>query len=215
MPAKEEVIGNKYGLISVIADAKREENSNCRRVLGKCDCGTVKTFRLSQLKRSKNANCGCYKREQFIHRQTKHGDAKKRLYKIWHGMRSRCYNENDTKYELYGGKGIKVCDEWINDFKAFEKWSSENGYSENLTIDRIDSNKNYEPSNCRWADIIIQNRNRKNCWYITINGVTKLAIDWAKENRINESTIFSRRRKGWSDIDCVTRPVIGKGARGY
>lgn len=207
MPVKEEVIGNKYGLITVIGDAKREENSNCRRVIGKCDCGTVKTFRLSQLKRSKVANCGCYKRKKFIERKTKHGNSKKRLYKTWHGMKSRCYNENDIKFNIYGGKGIRICDEWLKNFEVFEKWSLENGYQDSLTIDRIDSDGNYEPLNCRWVDIKTQNGNRSRCWKITINGVTKLAIEWAKENGINESTIFSRRRKGWSDIDCVTRPV--------
>lgn len=210
MRIKENVIGRKYGLVTVLADAENEKSNNCRRVVGKCHCGTVKTFRLSSLKASKKANCGCYKREKFIERQTKHGNSRKRLYKIWHGMKSRCYNENDIKFEIYGDKGIEVCEVWLNSFEEFEKWSLENGYQDNLTIDRIDNDKNYEPSNCRWANTKTQNGNRKGCWYITINGVTKLAIEWAKENNLSEGAIFGRRRRGWNDIDCVTVPVRGK-----
>ena len=90
----------------------------------------------------------------------KHGDTETRLYKIWTGMTSRCYNKNNYNYQRYGGRGIKVCIEW-REYKSFKEWSIENGYQDDLSIDRINNNGNYEPDNCRWADSKTQNRNTR------------------------------------------------------
>lgn len=97
----------------------------------------------------------------------KHGKKNTRLYRIWLQMKNRCFNIRTNRYKDYGGRGITVCDEWKNDFTKFYDWSILNGYQENLTIDRIDNDGNYEPSNCRWVTVKIQNRNSRSNHLIT------------------------------------------------
>lgn len=123
---------------------------------------------------------------------------KKRLYSIWHNMKSRCYYTHAEKYKYYGGRGITVCDEWRDDFNAFYNWAINNGYKDDLTLDRIDSNGNYEPKNCRWATIAEQNNNSKKNNYIAYNGETKTAAQWAREYGIEPHLFNTRIRRGWS-----------------
>ena len=118
------------------------------------------------------------------------------IYRRYNHMRRRCYNEKDQNYKNYGGRGIKICDEWLNDFETFYKWALENGYKKELTIDRIDVNGNYEPSNCRWITMKEQQRNRRTNVRITFNGVTKTQVEWAEELGITGSTIRDRINKG-------------------
>jgi hypothetical protein len=122
---------------------------------------------------------------------------KSRIYSTWHNMKSRCYNPNTQHYNHYGGRGIIVCDEWKNSFQAFHKWAIENGYRDDLTIDRIDVNGNYEPSNCRWVDMYCQNNNTSKNRYITHNGETKTAAEWARQYGINTRLFSTRMRRGW------------------
>lgn len=125
-----------------------------------------------------------------------------RLYNVWQGIKARCTNPGNKCYYLYGARGIKLCEEW-KDFKAFYKWAIDNGYDENAkygdcTIDRIDSNGDYEPSNCRWVDSLSQSRNNSANIYLTLNGKTQLATDWSRELGIPLSTISFRLKRGWS-----------------
>lgn len=122
----------------------------------------------------------------------KHGLRKHPLYSVWANIKTRCYNQNDVHYERWGGRGITVCDEWKNDFQTFYDWAMSNGYQDNLTLDRIDNDGNYEPSNCRWVTTTIQNRNKRNCKPITYNGKTKFLNDWAKEYGIKPKTLWMR-----------------------
>lgn len=122
---------------------------------------------------------------------------KKRLYSIWHNMKSRCYNPRTEHFKYYGGKGITICREWQNDFQAFYDWAMSNGYKEGLTIDRIDINGNYEPSNCRWADMYTQNNHTSKNHYITHKGKTKTAAEWAKQYGIQRCVFNNRIRRGW------------------
>lgn len=110
-------------------------------------------------------------------------------------MKNRCYNKKLKEYKNYGGRGIKICDEWKNDFLVFYKWSIENGYSDNLTIDRIDVNGNYEPSNCRWATIEMQANNKTNNHFITYNNQTLTINQWARKLNIPRETIKTRLGK--------------------
>ena len=131
-----------------------------------------------------------------------------RIYRIWCNMKTRCYNPNIPNFDDYGGRGITVCDEWRNDFKPFLKWSMENGYKDDLLIDRIDNNGNYEPSNCRWTTRKQQNLNRRNNILVTIDGITKSFSQWADEFEINRSTALSRVHAGMTEQGALTTPVI-------
>lgn len=115
-----------------------------------------------------------------------------RIRSIWNDMKSRCYNSNVAIYPHYGGRGIEVCEEWKNSFREFEKWAVSNGYDDSLTIDRIDANKGYEPSNCRWATKQQQNRNKRNSIKVTIGDTTFDLADWADITGISYQTLYRR-----------------------
>lgn len=122
----------------------------------KCDCGNTIISCSSNLRRGHQKSCGCLRKEMH----TTHGKSNTRLFRIWSGIKTRCYTESSTSYKKYGSKGITMCDEWKDDFQAFYDWSITHGYSDDLSIDRIDGDKGYSPDNCRWTDIYTQNRNR-------------------------------------------------------
>lgn len=115
-----------------------------------------------------------------------------RIYRLWLGMKSRCYNSNNIDYKYYGGRGIKVCKEWLASFNKFEKWAQENGYNDNLTLDRIDVNGNYEPNNCRWATRKEQSNNRRNNHYIVYNGEKYTLTQLAYKFGVKVGTLFTR-----------------------
>lgn len=115
-----------------------------------------------------------------------------RLLDTYTNMKQRCYNKNAKSFTDYGGRGIKVCDEWFNDFQAFKEWALSNGYNDTLTIDRIDNNKGYSPNNCRWVDRKTQNRNRKNVKYYTINGDTHCLSEWCEILGLNYNRVYGR-----------------------
>ena len=151
---KYNIAGMKFGYLYV-TDTFISNNSQ-RYWLCKCKCGNEKYIPTRNLICGKTVSCGCYAIEKRKNRKGennpnfKHGKSHKRLYTIYNCMKQRCYNEKANEYYLYGGKGIKICDEWMNDFESFYKWSMENGYADNLTIDRINNDGNYEPDNCQW-----------------------------------------------------------------
>lgn len=131
------------------------------------------------------------------------------LYSVYKGIKTRCYNKNAPNYKDYGGRGIKMCDEWLNDFNLFYEWSISNGYNKNLSIDRIDNNKNYEPSNCRWVDRYIQANNKRSNHLITFNGETKTIAKWGEALGINKDVLYERLNKlGWSIEDTLTIPLL-------
>lgn len=130
-----------------------------------------------------------------------------RLGKIYHGMLNRCENANNTKYHDYGGRGIQVCDEWKT-FPPFKRWALENGYSDELSIDRIDVNGNYEPSNCRWVTNRVQCLNKRNNHYVTYNGRTQTIQEWGEELNIKPNTLIYRLRRGWDIEKTLTTPLI-------
>jgi hypothetical protein len=159
MPKPLNLEGMRFGRLLVISrDGTRNGYSTW---LCKCDCGNEKVIIGKYLKNGKTQSCGCIHKEQLARRSKTHGMSGKRLYRIWHDMKNRCEYAKDKKFSYYGGRGIKVCNEWSSDFKTFMEWSLENGYKENLTIDRINNDGNYEPSNCRWITMKEQCTNRR------------------------------------------------------
>lgn len=195
----EDFINKKYGRLLVISyDAKKGNNHyvNCR-----CECGNTKSIRLSRLKSGETQSCGCIRIENLeklrqINNIEKHGKSKEKLYNVYRNIKYRCYNSNCHIYKNYGGKGVKVCDDWLNDFMSFYNWAHSNGYQEGLSIDRIDVNGDYEPSNCRWSDNTTQANNRSNTIYLTHNNKTQSLSTWAKELSIPYATVYSRFSKG-------------------
>ena len=131
---------------------------------------------------------------------------RKRLKSIYNGMRLRCYNENNVNYKYYGGKGVTICDEWLLSFENFFDWAINNGYNENLTIDRIDSEKEYSPDNCKWSTKKEQAYNRSMSVKLTLNGKTMHMTEWAEELEIDKKILSWRYNNGWSDEEILSRP---------
>lgn len=163
--------------------------------------------------RGKVKSCGCY-REYFattIRKDpTTHGKSKSRLYEVWSSMKSRCYNPTNARYEHYGAKGISVCDEWRDSFQSFYDWAIANGYNEMAaktfcTLDRIDYNGGYRPDNCRFVDANVQNNNKQSNIWLTYEGKTQTAAQWARELGLKASVIRYRYHAGWNVEDILTK----------
>ena len=165
--------------------------------LCKCSCAdeSIVVVRRDALVSGATLSCGCFHRENRSKISTRHGLASSRLYKIWNGMRQRCENSNNPRYDSYGGRGVTICRDWDN-FEDFYNWSLEHGYSDELTIDRIDNNKGYSPQNCRWTDRVTQQNNRQNSHYFTYAGETKTITEWSRCLDMSYSTLWYRINRG-------------------
>lgn len=191
----QDLTGQKFGRLTVI---KRVENTKNKDTLWlcKCDCGGETITRITNLKNGNTKSCGCLNKEHLLKSITKHGLHNEKLYNTWKCIRQRCNNKNNPSYKNYGGRGITICNEW-NDFKNFYDWALNNGYKENLTIDRINNNKGYSPENCRWADKTTQSNNKRNNRNYTYNNETHTMGEWAKILNVNYWALRSRLDRGW------------------
>lgn len=199
-----DITGQKFGRLTVLGiDEDRSQHK--KYWICQCDCGNVKSVRSDSLKCGAIVSCGCKKKEQDEVNLTKHYDhlmSGTRIYETWQGMKGRCYNKHDARYNNYGGRGITVCDEWKEDFNAFYNWSLENGYSDNLTIDRINVDGNYEPDNCRWTDLKTQCNNRTTNINITIGNSTKTLTEWCEIFKVDYKKTYARyKRNEFISID--------------
>ena len=127
-----------------------------------------------------------------------HGGKKEHLYMVWCTIKQRCLNPNNKQYSYYGGRGITICDEWVNDYSAFREWSTNNGYQKGLQIDRIDNDGNYEPSNCRWVDRKTQSNNKSSNILLSYNGKTQTLQQWSEETGISTDALYYRYHAGKS-----------------
>jgi hypothetical protein len=195
------IIGQKFGNLTIIKELKPHLTPNKtkqRIVLCKCDCGNLFKTQLYHVTSKHTKSCGCIQKEKFSQIISKHNLSNTRLYNTYYNMRSRCYNKNNKEYQHYGGRGIKVCDEWLDSFQSFYDWSMNNGYKDNLTIDRIDNDIGYSPSNCRWVNLSTQQRNKRNNRIITINGITHCITEWCEILNLKLNTVYKRLRYGWT-----------------
>lgn len=173
-----------------------------------CECGNEKTIRSDRLLGGVTSSCGCVKKQQDdinLIKNHRHQKSGTRLYNIWQNMKNRCYKETDKRYHRYGGRGIIVCEEWQG-VDEFLKWASETGYKDNLTIDRIDNDGNYEPSNCKWSTLKEQSNNRRTTHKITYQNKTQSLKEWTEELGLNYGTVHSRLVRG-----CPLEKVFFKG----
>lgn len=197
----EDLTGQKFGRWTVI---KYIGNS---KWLCKCDCGNIKVVQGGSLKNGNTQSCGCLQKEKASFIMKKHGLYKSRLYKLWRSMKNRCQFKTNLSYKNYGGRGIKVCDEWLNDFMNFYNWAMANGYKDDLTIERIDVNGNYEPNNCKWINNIEQAWNRRSSYFITYNNETHCLAEWAKIYNIKYNTLWARIKRGSTFKEAILKEV--------
>ena len=191
---KVDLTAQRFGRLTVLEFVPTDKYGSFWKCL--CDCGNRIIVRGMCLKRGDTLSCGCLRKETTAKTHSVHGLRRTRLYNIWTLMKNRCYNPNACNYNRYGSRGIKICDEWINDFKAFYDWSISHGYSDNLSIDRIDNNGNYEPSNCRWVDNKTQCRNIRRNVLVEYNGKMITLPEAAEITGIDLGALRSRYRNG-------------------
>lgn len=194
----DDMTGRRFNRLTVIKRVQNLPNTKVTRWLCECDCGKFVEVNRNNLLHKKCQSCGCFALDGKLgnkYRET-HDMSRSRLYNIWQGMKQRCKGQGaGAKY--YYGKGIKYCIEWEL-FENFKTWALSNGYNDELTIDRIDCNGNYDPNNCRWTTVKEQNRNKTCTTYITLNGITKSMGEWSEILKIPMSTMVNRRNKGLS-----------------
>lgn len=208
-------IGKKYGRLTILSFEKRGYKmfAHC-----KCDCGNEKDVCMSLLINNNTTSCGCKKKEKTTEKNksnaTYNGESKTRLYRCYKSMIYRCNYPSCKDYMYYGKRGIKVCSEW-EDYNIFKSWALENGYDDTLTIDRIDTDGDYEPSNCRWITIEEQQKNKRpesiftHDMPVEYNGVVKTLSEWSDCFDIPYRIVRERYLHGW-DIESILNTPIKK-----
>lgn len=206
---KIDLTGQRFNYLTVINYAGQRKGRTYWRC--RCECGNVIDVYSYSLKSGNTKACGCHKKDGWNNGRT-HGLSKTRQYRIWRNMKNRCENPNDKYYVNYGGRNISICSEWRESFKSFYDWAMENGYSDELTLDRIDNNGNYEPSNCRWVSRTQQMNNTRKNHFIELNGEKHTIAEWCRKLNISYNVLSSRIfTYGWSDEKALTTPVKERG----
>lgn len=221
-----EISGQKFNKLTAICFSHIEKGHYFWKF--RCDCGKETIAEKNSVISGKTKSCGCYRKIRSKESNIIHGKRNFRLYNVWSKMKDRCYNEKSEHYNIYGGRGVKVCEEWKNNFSNFYEWAYKNGYDEKAplmkcTIDRIDPNGIYEPCNCRWVGMKTQQRNRRNNVKVNIGGLTVPFIEACEMLEINyinaraymyrnketpEKTLKKYRpyRRNWSEEELLDLP---------
>lgn len=214
------LVGKKIGRLEILREESYTSKAGkvLRGYLCHCECGNEKVISHSSLISGRTNSCGClmtefnkgkkgndyWKYRNGKRKSTIKGDrTKERLHRIWKNMKQRCTNPNFPDYKKYGARGITICDEWLHNFQAFYNWAIENGYADELTIDRINNDGNYEPSNCQWITNKEQQYNKRTNTFLSYKGITKTEKQWAEILGIKCANIGYRVRKGLNDEDCI------------
>lgn len=212
--AKADLTGKRFDHLVVrreVAPHIRANGHKVRQWECVCDCGNVRIYQQQKLTGGRQKSCGCKHNLLARNSNTIHGDSHTRLHNIWSGMRARCYNPNEPRFELYGARGITICDEWRNDYVAFRRWALENGYKDSLTIDRVDNDGPYAPWNCQWTTQKAQSNNTRRNHIVSAFGRTQTIAQWSEETGIAQATIRRRLKLGWSAEDALSREVRRSG----
>lgn len=202
-----EFVGHKYGMLTVTGFIERK----CGHIIvsAVCDCGNTKErVSLNSMKAGDTFSCGCYRDKSLRDMCKTHGLSDHPLHNTWCGMISRCTNPGNAHYKNYGGRGITICNEWVDSFSSFYNWAINNGWDFNLKIDRINNDGNYCPENCRFVTRRENQNNRRNTIFVTHNGITKPLTHWAEEYNINRSVLRLRICNGWNIEDALTCPIM-------
>lgn len=197
-----DLTGQEFNGIKTIKCVGRDKHGNALWLF-RCRCGKEFVATGYKIKTGKTKSCGCYNLEKLEQMRKKyiikHNSSRTRLYSIWCGMKRRCYKQNDKRYSCYGGRGIKICDEWKNSFIPFYQWAIKNGYKKDAkrgecTIDRVDNNGDYCPENCRWISNREQSINKRNCTYLIVNGKKMCFAEVCRFLGIPLKTAYSRKQ---------------------
>jgi hypothetical protein len=172
-----------------------------------CDCGNLVSVLGRQLRNGHTKSCGCLQRERTANANRRHGGRYDRLHSVWSNMKNRCYNPNYAEFKDYGGRGITVCDEWLN-YPEFKAWAISAGYNQSvkrgvLTLDRIDINKGYSPDNCRFVDMYVQANNKQNNIRYSVDGKEHTLAEWSKILNIDYDYLYYRVRTKQLPIESV------------
>jgi hypothetical protein len=201
--------GLQFGRLTVLSYAGKAKN-NSSLWLCRCICGTIKSIKTQNLKNGKSQSCGCRHKDivsaRFKKSNTTHGLSKTPIYHIWRSMKNRCTNPAVPSYPDYGGRGIKICDRWLNSFENFYEDMGERPSNQH-SIDRIDNNGDYEPSNCRWATRTEQNNNKRNIVRLTFNGKEQTLLEWSKELNISLTVLRDRVCRKWTVKQILSTPI--------
>ena len=194
--------GTVFGSLTVLREGIPTASRH-KTVICQCTCGVQKVVRLANLTAGDTTSCGCQKSVSIRAKKVTHGMNGSYVYRVWQSMKARCYNETNASYSRYGGRGIVVCDRWRDNFEAFYA-DMGNPPSESHSIERSDSDGNYEPGNCRWATKVEQANNRRDTIYLTLNGRTASLATWAQEMGVPQSTIRMRLHRGWTHEEAIS-----------
>lgn len=211
----QDLTGRKFGRLTVLQISNKKGKNRSTYFDCLCECGNSTTVLGTNLTRGITRSCGCFRNELSSMRRnpiTNDHKTRVRLRNVWSSMHLRCEDPNHKAYSNYGGRGIKVCDEW-NDFDEFCKWALRNGFDVNAdrmscTLDRIDNNQGYCPENCRFVDVLMQDNNKRNNKFVTFQGETHTLAEWSRITGINYQTIK------WRSLNGKTPSEILKGWEG-
>ena len=201
-------VGQKFNKFTIL-EFNGKHKSGHLTALCKCDCGNIRTISLSDLKLNRSKSCGCIRKEAKQLFKKDHGMTNTKEFKTWAGIKIRCYNKNYKSYNYYGGKGVTMCNRWLNSFRNFLEdmgFAPTNKHS----IDRIDSNGNYEPNNCKWSTLIEQANNKSNNKFYEYNGEIKSVPYFSRKYNIPMGRLYERLKAGYSIKDAIEQPKYFK-----